>query len=88
MEGLNRCFGRILVYNSGMEYLDETMWVFAARYAHSRDTGGALAVVTSIKNNWSKFSQGTKEKLIKESNEAKYNLDIWKGLREYTPKPK
>jgi hypothetical protein len=64
-----------------MNNLDQSIWVFAARYAHHRPTGAAWAVVRSIKSNWELFDEDTKNQLIRESHEATYNKEDWEVLR-------
>ena len=61
----------------------QTALVFAARYAHSRATAAASAVVCAAKCHWKELSEGTQKQLIKESNEAIYNLDDWQSLRDF-----
>ena len=65
-----------------MNNLDQSMWVFAARYAHHRGTGAAWAVVRSVGSNWDKFDEETKNQLIKESHEATHNQEDWEVLRK------
>jgi len=60
--------------------------VFAARYAHSRNTGAALSVINAIKANWDKLDEGTKEDLRRESHEATENLHDWSELRYWIEK--
>jgi len=64
-----------------MTPIEENMIVFAARYAHGRNTGAALQVVKHILNVWDELSYRTKDHLISESNEASYCLDEWEMLR-------
>jgi len=61
----------------------QTALIFAARYAHSRATGAASAVVCAAKRHWKELSEGTQKQLIKESHEAIYNLDDWQDLRYF-----
>lgn len=65
-----------------MTQLEETMIVFAARYAHKRNTGGALMVVTRALNVWDKLTENTKRKLYDESREAQYCKEDWQKLRD------
>lgn len=57
--------------------------MFAARYSHKRDTGAALMVVSAIKDAWDDLALYTREQIIKESEEAIYNLDTWESLRKF-----
>ena len=65
-----------------MNQIDQTVWIFAARYAHHRNTGAAWAVVNSVKSNWDLFDEATKNQLIKESHEATHNQEDWEVLRK------
>lgn len=66
-----------------MKHNIESCLVFAARYAHNRNTGAALMVVNAIKNSWDDLALYTREQIIKESHDAKYNLDEWQSLRVF-----
>lgn len=61
----------------------QTCMVFAARYTHSRPTGGAYVVIHALMRNWSKLSNHTRKLLISESREATENLEGWEGLRKF-----
>lgn len=55
--------------------------VFAARYAHTRQTYAASLVVDVIIENWDNLQPHTKEQLIKEAkNEATCNQQEWGRL--------
>jgi hypothetical protein len=59
----------------------QTSLVFAARYAHTRNTGGAYQVVNSILHHWDDFSDYTKKQMIGEaSREATCNMEDWDRL--------
>ena len=61
----------------------QTLFVFAARYAHSRPTGGAIAVVRAIEEHWHELSLQTQEQIKREAkNEATENLDDWAMLEK------
>lgn len=60
-----------------MPYHEASIWVYAARYTHKRNTGAAFQVVNSILLHWEEFDFDTQKDLIKEAHEAKYNLDDW-----------
>jgi hypothetical protein len=62
----------------------QTALIFAARYAHSRETGGAFAVVLAIEECWHQLTQQTKDQLIRESREATCNHDDWQRLRDFS----
>ena len=63
-----------------MYKLDETLHVFAARYAHHRATGGAFAVVSAIKKNWPDLTRATQLQLQREALEATQNKQDWQEL--------
>ena len=54
------------------------MLVYAARYAHSRQTGAANQVVNAILNNWDSLTERHKLQICEEAtNEATCNLTDW-----------
>ena len=59
-----------------------TVFLFAARYAHHRQTGAALAVVTAIKAGWDDLTPQVKKQLQQESHEATFNPEDWNELRK------
>jgi|TARA_R110000824_G_scaffold73767_2_gene187823 hypothetical protein len=61
--------------------IEQTVYVFAARYTHSRHTGGTLAVVRALAMVWDRLSDGTKLQIETEAfNEATANRDTWDGF--------
>jgi|GEM_PF-5976322 len=60
--------------------MSESMYVFAARYAHRRPTAAAHRVVSDILRNWDSISDETKAQLQREATEAIYNPEDWKRL--------
>lgn len=60
----------------------QTCLVFAARYAHHRNTGGALAICTAIRDQWTSLDKHTQDQILRESHEATANLDDWQKLRD------
>lgn len=55
--------------------------VYAARYAHTHDTGAALQVVNEILKHWDSLSTNTKEQLKREAkNETLFNKEDWKRI--------
>ena len=62
--------------------IDDVIYVFAARYAHGRNTGSALMVVRSILSEWDFISLHTKKQLYKESFEAQSCKEDWKLLQD------
>jgi hypothetical protein len=58
--------------------------VFAARYAHRRDTGAAFLVVSAIKEQWNNLGAFTKLQIECESNEATKNPNDWANLRIFS----
>lgn len=59
-----------------------SMLVFAARYAHTRNTGASLMVVNCAIRNRESLLPRHRDQLIEESHEAVYNLEDWAKLRE------
>lgn len=56
----------------------EACLVYAARYAHARQTGASLQVVGAILEKWDSLSNEAKVQLKKEAeNEAVCNLEDW-----------
>ena len=64
-----------------MTPIEENMYVFAARYAHGRNTGAPLMVVTELINKWDEFSKNTQAQLLSESFEAFHCKRDWDRLR-------
>ena len=60
----------------------EHMMVYAARYAHGRNTGAALQIVSHILAEWDKLTENTKWKLYKDTREARYCQEDWQKLRD------
>ena len=67
-----------LMQDDCMSPAEQTCLIFAARYAHHRQTGAALQVVTAIAQNWDKLSDHTREQLQREAKEATTNLEDWR----------
>ena len=61
---------------------NESILVFATRYAHNRNTGAAFMMVSGIVSEWDNISDRTKEVLYRESFEARYNAEDWKILQD------
>jgi hypothetical protein len=57
---------------------EQTCLIFAARYAHHRNTGAALMVVNAILQNWDRITPRVREQLQREAEEATYNLEDWR----------
>lgn len=64
----------------------QTALVFACRYSHNRQTGGAYAVVRAVKLCWDQLSDQTREQILEESFEATCNKDDWLELRKFAIK--
>jgi hypothetical protein len=62
--------------------MNETMLIFAARYAHGRNTGGAFMVVRYILSVWDDLSNSARAVLYKESFEATFCKEDWKMLQD------
>jgi len=58
--------------------MDDSIIIFAARYAHRRNTGTALMVVSFVLKEWGR----TREMLYRESFEATYCREDWKRLQD------
>lgn len=55
--------------------------IMAARYAHTRKTGAALQIVTTIKSCWNDLRPDQRRRLAEEaSTEATCNFDDWNEL--------
>ena len=65
-----------------MTQQEESMLVFAARYAHNRLTGAALMVVSEIIDKWPEISERTRKQLVRESREATHFKDEWQRLAD------
>ena len=66
-----------------------SIYIYAARYAHTRNTGAALQVVTQILAVWNKLPYQAKEQLAREAeNEAIYNAEDWSRIIEMFRKEK
>lgn len=60
---------------------EQTCLVFAARYTHSRDTGGASVVISVIMNKWPLLSTSIREQVQREAkNEATANRKEWQWV--------
>lgn len=54
--------------------------VFAARYAHDRNTGAAQMVISTIIDNWDGLRPDIKAQIQKEAKEATCNFEDWRKL--------
>lgn len=60
---------------------EQSCLVFAARYAHTRNTGAASMVVNTILENWDRLIPETQEQLKREAEyEATCNFEDWGKL--------
>lgn len=57
--------------------------VFAARYAHHRDTGAALMVVGAVIAYWDRIDPVTRNQIVRESYDATHNVRDWERLRDF-----
>ena len=63
---------------------EESIYIYAARYAHTRRTGAALQVVNEILNNWYRFSKQAQQQIVREAkHDATENLSDWKKLIDH-----
>jgi hypothetical protein len=61
--------------------IEQNCYVFAARYAHTRNTSAAYHVVRAICANWDRFTPEIQSLLLREAkNEATCNHDDWDKL--------
>lgn len=60
----------------------ETMLIFAARYAHNRPTGAALAVCNVIMQQWNNLRRDAQIQIQKESFDATENQSNWQEIRK------
>lgn len=67
---------------------DESVVVFAARYAHHRNTGASLLVCNHIKRNWDRYCQNTQQMLQRETEEAQFNPSDWERITKLKVKAK
>jgi len=63
-----------------MDLRTQNCLVFAARYAHDRNTGAAMQVVNSILMNWDSLSENVKRTIQEEAEHAPYNREDWQKL--------
>lgn len=64
--------------------LENSALVFAARYMHSRNTGGTYAIVRCLISNWGRIAPSTQNQILSEAyNEAQYNRDDWQKLFDH-----
>lgn len=57
-----------------------SMLVYAARYAHTRNTGAAMQVVNCAIRNWSNIKEEHRVQLSKETKDATCNFEDWNKL--------
>ena len=57
--------------------IDNTLYIFAARYAHHRNTGAAYQVVRCILEAWDRLDQQTRLQLVREASEATTCKEDW-----------
>lgn len=63
---------------------ENTAMTFAARYTHSRNTGGTFAIVRCLIANWHRLNLWTQSQILSEAyNEAQYNRDDWQKLFDH-----
>lgn len=60
---------------------EQTCLIFAARYAHTRNTGAACLVIAAILKNWGRLSELVQLQLKREAkNEATCNMEDWRRI--------
>jgi len=61
-----------------LSQLEQTVYLFAARYTYNRNTGGTLAITRPIAMVWDMLSAETQKQIeIEAYNEATANRDDW-----------
>ena len=61
-----------------LSQLEQTAYVFAARYTHNRNTGGTSAITRALAMVWDRLSEQTRKQIEKEAfEEATANRDDW-----------
>jgi len=58
------------------------LMIYAARYAHGRNTGAALQVTSYILAEWDNIDKRDKKQLYHDSFEAAYCQEDWKRLQD------
>ena len=66
-----------------MSDINESIYVYACRYAYNRQTGAANQIVNILTSVWGDLSVETRTKILKESeHEAVYNQSDWNRLKK------
>lgn len=66
------------VYHS---HITNTVFVFAARYSHSRMTSAAMVVTNALKENWESIDKLTQEQIKREArSDVTCNHSDWESL--------
>lgn len=60
----------------------QTMYVFALRYLHNRETAGVSLGIETVEREWHRLSRHTQEQIQKETTEATYYPELWAKLRK------
>lgn len=69
------------MFNDLLSVGEQSCLVFAARYAHTRETGAAAMVVDTALLNWDRLIPETQAQLQREAaHEATCNMEDWKRL--------
>jgi len=64
--------------------LENTALVFAARYAHNRNTGSTFAIVRCLIMNWQRIDVITQAQILREAyQDATSNRDDWQKLFDH-----
>ncbi len=66
--------------NALLSVNDSSVFIYAARYAHNRNTGAAMQVVNAILHLWDRFDYVDQQQLKREAKEAVFNIEDWKRL--------
>ena len=62
---------------------ENTALVFAARYTHSRNTGGTFAIVRCLVMNWERIDMHTQSQILREASKEANYLYGWKKLFDH-----
>ena len=66
--------------------MNDSIYLYACRYGHSRSTGAPLHIVTMTMNAWPNITGSVRSQIIRETHEARFCLEDWERLREFAKK--
>ncbi len=71
---------RVIVNDVKPSVNDSSVYIYAARYAHNRNTGAAMQVVNAILQLWDRFNYVDQQQLKREAKEAAFNIEDWQRI--------